>query len=176
MSEFAFIQSNIKLPTSNFKINPKNSEIRTSNLKLQEISSSFTLLRRKPRVFRPWVNARRVPFEALKERSRVCFGGFRPTKHVEEPWALARGAPHNDFASSFWILRFDVWISALIGSFLRRIVGDGHLLIFKPRAIICFISQSMAEPMVVISMGVIRSKMRAAALLPGQGSFHNHLS
>ena len=77
----------------------------------------FTLLRRKPRlrseahfsaqarVFRPWMNARGVPFEAPKERSRVCFGGFRPTKHVEEPRlravthfgvqarALARGAP-----------------------------------------------------------------------------------
>jgi len=49
----------------------------------------FTLLRRKPRlraeahygaqarVFRPWMNAGRVPFEAPKERSRVCFGGFR---------------------------------------------------------------------------------------------------
>ena len=24
-----------------------------------------------------WMNAERVPFEALKERSRVCFGGFR---------------------------------------------------------------------------------------------------
>ena len=53
----------------------------------------FTLLRRKPRVFRPWMNAGRVPFEAPKERSRVCFGGVRPTKHVEEPRALARGAP-----------------------------------------------------------------------------------
>jgi len=53
----------------------------------------FTLLRKKPRVFRPWMNTRRVPFEAPKERSRVCFGGFRPTKHVEEPRALARGAP-----------------------------------------------------------------------------------
>ena len=53
----------------------------------------FALLRRKPRVFRPWMNARRVPFEAPKERSRVCFGGFRQTKHVEEPRALARGAP-----------------------------------------------------------------------------------
>jgi hypothetical protein len=39
------------------------------------------------------MNARRVPFEAPKERSKVCFGGFRPTKHVEEPRALARGAP-----------------------------------------------------------------------------------
>jgi hypothetical protein len=39
------------------------------------------------------MNARRVPFEAPKERSRVCFGGFRPTRHVEEPRALARGAP-----------------------------------------------------------------------------------
>jgi len=25
------------------------------------------------------------------ERSGVCFGGFRPTKHVEEPRALSRG-------------------------------------------------------------------------------------
>jgi hypothetical protein len=39
------------------------------------------------------MNARRVPFEAPKERRGVCFGGFRPAKHVEEPWALARGAP-----------------------------------------------------------------------------------
>jgi hypothetical protein len=68
----------------------------------------FTLLRRKPRlraeayfgaqarVFSPWMNAGRVPFEAPKERSRVCFGVFRapslklwsvgdPMKHVEEP-------------------------------------------------------------------------------------------
>ena len=35
----------------------------------------------------------RVPLEAYKERSGVCFGGFRPSKHVEEPWALAPGAP-----------------------------------------------------------------------------------
>jgi hypothetical protein len=28
-----------------------------------------------------------------EERSGVCYGGFRPPKHVEEPWALARGAP-----------------------------------------------------------------------------------
>ena len=62
------------------------------------------------------MNAGRVPFEAPKERSRVCFGGFAslreaasakagPTKLVEEPRlravtdfgvqarALARGAP-----------------------------------------------------------------------------------
>jgi hypothetical protein len=62
------------------------------------------LLRRKPRlraeahfgaqarVFRPWMNARRAPFDAPKERSRVCFGGFRPTKHVEEP--RLRGVTH----------------------------------------------------------------------------------
>jgi hypothetical protein len=49
----------------------------------------FTLLRRKPRLravahfgaqarfFRPWMNAMRVPYEALEERSGVCFGGFR---------------------------------------------------------------------------------------------------
>jgi hypothetical protein len=29
------------------------------------------------------MNAERVPFEALKERSGVCFGGFRLLKHVE---------------------------------------------------------------------------------------------
>ena len=51
-------------------------------------SCFFTLLRRKPRllsdahygeqarVFRPWV-WRVLSFEALKERSRMCFGGFR---------------------------------------------------------------------------------------------------
>ena len=39
------------------------------------------------------MNAERVPFEALTERSRVCFGGFRPLKHVEGPRTLARGAP-----------------------------------------------------------------------------------
>jgi len=55
----------------------------------------FTLLRRKPRSVRPWMNAERVPFEALQERSRVCFGGFRLLKHVEGPRALARGAPHT---------------------------------------------------------------------------------
>ena len=37
----------------------------------------FTLLRRKPQFLRPWMNAERVPFEALEEWSRVCFGGFR---------------------------------------------------------------------------------------------------
>jgi hypothetical protein len=29
------------------------------------------------------------------ERSGVCFGGFRPTKHVEEPRASARGGLHQ---------------------------------------------------------------------------------
>jgi len=53
----------------------------------------FALLRRNLRPLRPWMNAERAPFEALKERSRVCFGGFRPLKHVEEPRALACGAP-----------------------------------------------------------------------------------
>ena len=42
------------------------------------------------------MNAERVPFEALKERSGVCFGGFRPLKHVEGPQALARGALLSD--------------------------------------------------------------------------------
>ena len=50
------------------------------------------------------MNAERVPFEALKERSRVCFGGFRPSEACEgaslravthfgvQALALARGA------------------------------------------------------------------------------------
>jgi hypothetical protein len=33
------------------------------------------------------------PFEARQECSGVFFGGFRLSKHVEEPWALALGAP-----------------------------------------------------------------------------------
>jgi hypothetical protein len=47
------------------------------------------------------MNAERVPFEALKERSRVCFVGFRPMKHVEGPRALARGAPLFEESLSF---------------------------------------------------------------------------
>jgi hypothetical protein len=43
------------------------------------------------------MNAERVPFEALKERSRVCFGGFRPLKYVEELGALALGAPRGRY-------------------------------------------------------------------------------
>jgi len=31
-------------------------------------------------LWRRTMNAERVPFEALKERSRVCFGGFRPSE------------------------------------------------------------------------------------------------
>jgi len=42
------------------------------------------------------MNVGRVPFEAPKERSRVCFEGFRPTKLVEEPRALACGAPPKE--------------------------------------------------------------------------------
>jgi len=48
------------------------------------------------------MNAMRIPYEALEEGSAVCFGGFRlparnrfgegrPSKHVEESQALARG-------------------------------------------------------------------------------------
>ena len=40
------------------------------------------------------------PFEAPKERGRVCFAGFRPTKHVEEPRALARGGSTAEDAFS----------------------------------------------------------------------------
>jgi hypothetical protein len=61
--------------------------------RIVEFGRKVTLLRSKPRSLRPWMNAEGVPFEALKERSRVCFGGFRPLKHVEELRALARGAP-----------------------------------------------------------------------------------
>ena len=63
-----------------------------------------TLLRRKPclravthfgvqaRGLSPWMNAMRVPLEAHEERNGVCFGGFRPSKHVEEPRAFARSS------------------------------------------------------------------------------------
>ena len=53
----------------------------------------FTLLCRKPRVFRPWMDARRQSFKAPREHSGVCFVGFGRTKHVEEPRALAHEAP-----------------------------------------------------------------------------------
>ena len=66
---------------------------RKDGVKAPSFLTGFTLLRRKPRALRPWMNAMRVPLEPHKERSGVCFGGFRPSKHVEEPWALARGAP-----------------------------------------------------------------------------------
>src|SRR3990172_10411144 len=36
------------------------------------------------------------------ERSRVCFGGFRPTKHVEEPQTSARGG------STIWFKRIQM--------------------------------------------------------------------
>jgi hypothetical protein len=61
----------------------------------------------------PWMNAERVPFEALKERSRICLGGFRPMKDVEGPRlravthfgvqarALARGAPFFEESLGF---------------------------------------------------------------------------
>ena len=41
------------------------------------------------------MNARGGTPRSSKGRSGVCFGGFRPPKHVEEPWALARGAPQG---------------------------------------------------------------------------------
>jgi hypothetical protein len=46
------------------------------------------------------MNAERVLFEALKERSRVCFGGFRPLKH---PVAAAK--VHSGQLLSFAVLR-----------------------------------------------------------------------
>ena len=83
--------------TENNEYLPKITEskhMKTSYLTLTNNSNFlFTLLRIHPRSLRPWMNAERVPFEALKERSRVCFGGFRPLKHVEGQRALARGAP-----------------------------------------------------------------------------------
>lgn len=39
------------------------------------------------------MNAETLPLEPPKNRSGACFGGFRPTKYVEESGALARGAP-----------------------------------------------------------------------------------
>ena len=44
-------------------------------------------------LWRRTMNAKRVPFEASKKLSGVCFGGFRPLKHVKERRALARRAP-----------------------------------------------------------------------------------
>jgi len=83
------------------------------------VSKVFTLLRRKPRVFRPWMNARRVPFEAPKERSRVCFGGFRLPARSRfgegrpdeacggatgfSPWGST--LDHKDFSTYRWKLK-----------------------------------------------------------------------
>jgi hypothetical protein len=53
----------------------------------------FTLLRRKPRVFRPWMNAMRVPYEALEELSGVCFGGFRLP--ARSPALRGEGRPYE---------------------------------------------------------------------------------
>jgi len=36
------------------------------------------------------MNAERVPLEALKERSRICFGRAAPLVHAERSWALTR--------------------------------------------------------------------------------------
>ena len=69
----------------------------------------FTLLRKNPRSLRPWINASRAPYEAhtsvvgcasegsayLRETALTKAG---PTKHVEDPRALARGAPHRHCA------------------------------------------------------------------------------
>ncbi len=41
------------------------------------------------------MNAKRVPFEAPKERGRVCFGGFR--RSCEDARAEARGASLRGF-------------------------------------------------------------------------------
>jgi hypothetical protein len=84
----------------------------------------ITLLRRKPRLraeahfgaqarsLRPWMNALRVPYEARKSAVGYASEGSAclreaasakagPTKHVEEPGALARGAPLNRVNLSF---------------------------------------------------------------------------
>jgi len=53
----------------------------------------FIRLRRKPQALRPWTNAGKAPYEAHEERSGVCFGGVRPSKQMEERWALAKKAP-----------------------------------------------------------------------------------
>jgi hypothetical protein len=42
-------------------------------------------------LLKPWMNAERVPFEALKERSRVCFGGFRLPVRSPASRSLAEG-------------------------------------------------------------------------------------
>jgi metallo-beta-lactamase family protein len=50
----------------------------------------FTLLRRKPRCFETVDEGVEGTLRSSYERSGVCFGGFRPTKHVEEQRASAR--------------------------------------------------------------------------------------
>jgi hypothetical protein len=44
------------------------------------------------------MNAERVPFEALKERSRVCFGGFCPPHFVfGEEYGMMRNLKPSRF-------------------------------------------------------------------------------
>jgi len=55
------------------------------------------------------------------ERSGVCFGGFRPTKHVEEPRASARGGS-----------TFDVRIlNGAPLSFRHEVIKSGRLILTK---------------------------------------------
>ena len=58
----------------------------------QDCIVNFIRLRRKPQVCLG-MNAERVSFEALKERSRVCFGGFRPSEACGAATALASEVP-----------------------------------------------------------------------------------
>jgi flagellar biosynthesis chaperone FliJ len=51
----------------------------------------FTLLRKKPRSFETVDECVEGTLRSSYERSGVCFGGFHPTKHVEEPRASVRG-------------------------------------------------------------------------------------
>jgi hypothetical protein len=79
-----------------FVVHPIKDEAPTRRMAMRMMKKiqkryDFALLRTNPRAFRPWMNPKRVPFEAPTERSRVRFGGFRPVKRVEEARASARG-------------------------------------------------------------------------------------
>jgi len=83
------------------------------------IKEHFTLLRRKPRVFRPWMNAGRVPFEAPKERSRVCFGGFRLLARSRFGEGRPDEACGGATGFSPWGSTFSLWVGAT-SAYLRE--------------------------------------------------------
>ena len=55
------------------------------------------------------MNAERVPFEALEERSRVCFGGFRPSE------ACGGGTGFSPWGSTFTPEQGDIQKQVALG-------------------------------------------------------------